>query len=530
MADVSGNSGMVREVGTMSLAAFYALSTKPMNAIESVMATYESNVNELKRLQKQIDQQKQSIDVVNEEIGGYLDEFRDIYNEQYRELFGLLGSSRGDLNRSQSEQDALFQQALAKAKILESKVGSVGVNWPQPQQREIIVRDRKGNIVDRYWEGYFEWVEMKLSWDEMNGHRYTKRVPETKVAVLKGRNGNYQDTRETLARRLNMALAELHKSYHQAGPRAEYARAQEKKKGLEEQVKALKVAQQAIEQTVEYRNQTTIVGFTGRHLTSLGSFNDLMRARQTPTEPMLLAQAPGQTASDAGGGGKKPLPQDDSEYPVQSTWGKKPSINQSGDYGAFTVNADGTYSQSTVHWTGNGDERYYTKDTSTGGIYLHYDQDGKLVKQINWNNDKPVVLPTPQVVKLQKQTQHVINQARVDANSGLGQGMINLFQNHRGGGHMDFKQVSRDRRFVVDGKVYRADEFGNYIAGYSGHQWIPIVGPMIVKAAGIYYDLDPDVRELDRDQRSGFSEDFDADSRPDINAGIKKSKEENKEK
>ena len=64
-----------------------------------------------------------------------------------------------------------------------------------------------------------------------------------------------------------------------------------------------------------------------------------------------------------------------------------------------------------------------------------------------------------------------------------------LIFNHRGGGTYDFKQNQPVDRFCVNGKWLRADEFGNYIAGYASTRSFGVYGYAAARIAGSFFGV-----------------------------------------
>ena len=106
-----------------------------------------------------------------------------------------------------------------------------------------------------------------------------------------------------------------------------------------------------------------------------------------------------------------------------------------------------------------------------------------------------------------KQTQELLEWVKEEASAPRPEALYRGTFNHSAGGVFDFKVNEPFATFVVDGVVMRADEFGNFAAGYAGEILGPL-GAAGVQAGGMYYDW-----------RDGVTFDLDADSVPDIHAG-----------
>jgi len=103
------------------------------------------------------------------------------------------------------------------------------------------------------------------------------------------------------------------------------------------------------------------------------------------------------------------------------------------------------------------------------------------------------------------------------------QNLLEAFLSHSGSGKYDFKIRAESDTFNVGGNLLRADEFGNYLAGYSGYKSGGMFGYYGVRAGGIYYDfVDLFTKASLRATRRPYGDsrfDFDADSQEQIDAG-----------
>ena len=80
---------------------------------------------------------------------------------------------------------------------------------------------------------------------------------------------------------------------------------------------------------------------------------------------------------------------------------------------------------------------------------------------------------------------------------------------------LDFKAQSPNDTFVVHDKCYKADEFGNFLAGFAGENAGGYFGLWGEEAGGIAFDA------VDPSRKSNWNPfSLDADSRPDIRAGF----------
>ena len=118
----------------------------------------------------------------------------------------------------------------------------------------------------------------------------------------------------------------------------------------------------------------------------------------------------------------------------------------------------------------------------------------------------------------EEETLAIILEASQSASAGPlnSEGLINAIMNHTtflgGDSRYDYKVHEPDATFIVNGRTYRADEFGNFLAGVSGQSWAGTLGVHFVYVGGILYDIADDYI-------GGRPFNYDADSRPDINAG-----------
>lgn len=103
------------------------------------------------------------------------------------------------------------------------------------------------------------------------------------------------------------------------------------------------------------------------------------------------------------------------------------------------------------------------------------------------------------------------------------EGLIDGLINHSGFSTFDFKMNQPGDTFDIAGyfgiQTLKADEFGNYIAGYGGTYAFGELGYMGVVAGGIWYDAVDSSRNRRVSDRDRGSFDWDADSRPAIDAG-----------
>jgi hypothetical protein len=99
------------------------------------------------------------------------------------------------------------------------------------------------------------------------------------------------------------------------------------------------------------------------------------------------------------------------------------------------------------------------------------------------------------------------------------QNLWDAYRNHSGNGKYDFKANQPGDTFNVGGHQMKADEFGNYVAGYAGYKAGGEIGYAGVRAGGILYDF-TDAWADRRGRGFGNSKfDWDADSVEDIRAG-----------
>jgi len=110
---------------------------------------------------------------------------------------------------------------------------------------------------------------------------------------------------------------------------------------------------------------------------------------------------------------------------------------------------------------------------------------------------------------------------KIIAEAGI-QSLWDAFFNHIGNERYDFKANQKFDTFNVGGVVMKADEFGNYLAGYVGVKAGGVGGELGVRLGGIFYDFwDDFTQRRGRDfldvRKSTF--DFDSDSWDRINAG-----------
>ncbi|MEW5993893.1 MAG: RHS repeat-associated core domain-containing protein [Candidatus Zixiibacteriota bacterium] len=103
------------------------------------------------------------------------------------------------------------------------------------------------------------------------------------------------------------------------------------------------------------------------------------------------------------------------------------------------------------------------------------------------------------------------------------QSLWGAFWSHLGGHKYDYKVLQPNDTFNVGGNLLRADEFGNYLAGYSGYKSGGMFGYFGVRAGGVLYDFtDSFWADLLRATRRPYDDsrfDLDADSREQIDAG-----------
>jgi RHS repeat-associated protein len=132
------------------------------------------------------------------------------------------------------------------------------------------------------------------------------------------------------------------------------------------------------------------------------------------------------------------------------------------------------------------------------------------------DND-PVNLVDPLGLRVytERETRMILRAIRADSSSGLVSGLLNILENHTGGGAADFKYYDDNNEdiFCLNGKEYRAPQFGNFVAGYAGRIYASDLGVDLMKLGGILYDA------MDLTRASYNPWDLDADSRPDIEEG-----------
>ena len=81
---------------------------------------------------------------------------------------------------------------------------------------------------------------------------------------------------------------------------------------------------------------------------------------------------------------------------------------------------------------------------------------------------------------------------------------------------LDFKIQKRADTFIVNGKCYKPDAFGNFVAGFAGESAGGRFGLWGAEIGGIWFDITDQSRKSNLNPLS-----WDADSRPDINAGFR---------
>lgn len=108
------------------------------------------------------------------------------------------------------------------------------------------------------------------------------------------------------------------------------------------------------------------------------------------------------------------------------------------------------------------------------------------------------------------ETKRILEKARRDA-AGLG-GPLRAYRNHAVPGVLDPKKRSSGDTYQVGTRCFRADEFGNFLAGYAGYHTLDGFGIVFVTAGGWWFDWFEDFTV-----RRPFN--HDEDSRPDVEAG-----------
>lgn len=126
------------------------------------------------------------------------------------------------------------------------------------------------------------------------------------------------------------------------------------------------------------------------------------------------------------------------------------------------------------------------------------------------NDPVNVTDPTGLIAYTCEQTQQFLQWASEDA-QGF-HGLTAAIHNHHVPGYLDFKTREPDATFIVDGRVMKADEFGNFIAGYAGYRFMGNTGYGLVRAAGVTHDIVGDSQEH-------VPLNFDKDSEPALRAG-----------
>ncbi len=119
-----------------------------------------------------------------------------------------------------------------------------------------------------------------------------------------------------------------------------------------------------------------------------------------------------------------------------------------------------------------------------------------------------------------KQTQEIIQWAREATQAPWPEALWRGFQHHNEMGQFDFKINEPRATFVMNGDTLKAEEFGNFLAGYTGQKLVP-VGIGGVRAGGIIIDY-----RASRAANKPF--DWDMDSVPAIVAGAAYAKQEAK--
>jgi RHS repeat-associated protein len=160
--------------------------------------------------------------------------------------------------------------------------------------------------------------------------------------------------------------------------------------------------------------------------------------------------------------------------------------------------------------------RYYSPDL---GRYYEADPIG-LAGGVNLysyakNNSLSLFDPTGLTIWSCKQTEKIIRQVGQ-------QYLYQAFVHHMGGGIYDFKKNLPNDTFNVECKLLRADEFGNYLAGYVGYKTGGRFGYLGVRAGGLFYDFVEAIFGQTRRPRGDAKFDFDADSIEMIDAGSKR--------
>jgi RHS repeat-associated protein len=117
-----------------------------------------------------------------------------------------------------------------------------------------------------------------------------------------------------------------------------------------------------------------------------------------------------------------------------------------------------------------------------------------------------------------RQTLEIIEWVRQEAEVPWFEGMYRGAEHHSGYGYFDFKMNEPGATFIVNGRRLGADEFGNFLAGYTGAKLGPL-GTASVRLGGIIYDYDGS-------RHGDGTFDMDEDSMPMIRLGIAYARQE----
>jgi len=117
-----------------------------------------------------------------------------------------------------------------------------------------------------------------------------------------------------------------------------------------------------------------------------------------------------------------------------------------------------------------------------------------------------------------RQTREIIQWAREETQAPWLEAMLRGFQHHSEGGTFDYKINEAQNTFMVGGGAFTADQFGNFLAGYTGQRLGPS-GFWSVRTGGVYIDF-----WASRAAKEPF--DWDMDSVPAIDAGARYARQE----
>ena len=112
----------------------------------------------------------------------------------------------------------------------------------------------------------------------------------------------------------------------------------------------------------------------------------------------------------------------------------------------------------------------------------------------------------------ERETKKLLHEACLQSTAPFPLGLLNTYRNHSYNGKYDFKLNDETSTFKVNGRTLRADQFGNFLAGYDAYKAGKAGGYATARAFGVFYDV---IEDLEQAQRPNL----DADSVPDIAAG-----------